>query len=49
LQVAVTRKVGLYHGRPEFHNREPWGQQKTDEVFWEQTRAGAAMVAVGAI
>lgn len=30
LKLAATRKVGLYHERPEFHNREAWGAWATD-------------------
>lgn len=30
LKLAATRKVGLYHERPEFTTRQPWGQWETD-------------------
>lgn len=28
--LFATRRVPLYHGTPEYHNREPWGPMETD-------------------
>ena len=33
LKLMATRKVGLHHERPEFHNRGVWGSQTTDEAY----------------
>ena len=35
-RLGATTKVGLYHERPEFHNRGPWGTWKTDEEFFRE-------------
>lgn len=42
-RLGATTKVGLYHERPEFHNRGPWGSWKTDEEFFSETAKLAAV------
>lgn len=32
-RLAATRKVGLFHERPEFHNRAAWGTWECDHDF----------------
>lgn len=38
-RVAATRKVPIIHERPEFHNRAPWGEWKTDEEYFRTEKA----------
>lgn len=45
LKVVATRKVGLYHGRQEFHNRGPWGAWTTDEAFQKCLKDRGAVTA----
>jgi hypothetical protein len=35
LRPVATRKVKLYHERPEFHNHAPWGDWKRDEGHFQ--------------
>jgi hypothetical protein len=41
LDIRATRKVGLYHERPEFTNREPWGAWQRDEGYFQLLNRGA--------
>ena len=34
-QIAATRKVRLFHDRPEFHNHSVWGEWETDMAYHE--------------
>lgn len=38
-KVLATRKVPLYHDRPEFHNKGPWGAWPRDHEYFERTEA----------
>jgi hypothetical protein len=40
-KVCATRKVRLYHQRPEFHNREAWGAWKEDQMYFDRVKAEA--------
>ena len=48
LTLAATRKVGLYHERPEFSNRHPWGVWETDQGYAKcQERLAATAAPAG--
>lgn len=37
-RLAATRKVGLFHERPEFHNRAAWGEWEIDRDFMAEEK-----------
>lgn len=40
-RIGATRKVGIQHDRPEFHNHSPWGEWQTDQAFLDNRREAA--------
>lgn len=43
-RIAATRRVPIFHERPEFHNHEPWGEWSSDQTFLENERTTAEYV-----